>query len=146
MFSLARTGWAPARLGQLNKEGSPTAALLISCFGIVVAMALTTWAPGNAFVYILGGALFGLLLSWLVPLAAHVVFRRKMSSADLESLPVRSPLGYWGSLLGFGLVMFALFHTWKSSRVALLSGLAYLVLLTAAYFVMARYREKRQPT
>jgi amino acid transporter, AAT family len=145
MFSLARTGWAPARLGKLNHEGSPTVALLVSSFGIVVAMALTQWAPKNAFVYILGGALFGLLLSWLVPLAAHVVFRRKMSPADLESLPVRSPLGYWGSIIGFGLVLFALFHTWKSSQIAFISGLAYLVLLTAAYFAMARYQKKKQP-
>ena len=34
IFSLARTGWAPASLGRLNHEGSPQNAVLHSSFGI----------------------------------------------------------------------------------------------------------------
>ena len=80
LFSLARTGWAPAALGRLNASGSPQLALLASSYGIVVALVLEKWAPKNAFVSILGAALVGMLLSWLVSLAAHVRFRQQTFS------------------------------------------------------------------
>ena len=133
LFSLARRGWAPAPLGRLNAAGSPNLALLASSYGIVIAVVLENWAPGNAFVYILTGALFGLMLSWLVSLAAHISFRRQMSSAQLAALPMRSPLGAWGSMLGLTLVTAAILKTWWDSRVSLLSGVSSLLILTVAY-------------
>src|SRR5437773_6600989 len=60
LFSLARTGWAPTGLGRLSAKGTPTLALLVSSYGIVVALALERWAASNAFVYFLRGDLFGI--------------------------------------------------------------------------------------
>src|SRR6201987_2860667 len=77
LFSMARTGWAPARLGELNARGSPKLAVLASSYGIVVALVLEKWAPANAFEFILRAAFFGMMLSWIVSLAAHVSFRRR---------------------------------------------------------------------
>jgi AAT family amino acid transporter len=136
LFSLARRGWAPAALGRLNAAGSPKMALVASSYGIVVAVVLQKWAPGNAFVYILTGALFGLMLSWLVSLAAHISFRRRMSFAQVAALPMRSALGALGSLLGLTLVTGAILKTWWDSRVSLLSGVSTLLLLTVAYVAL----------
>ena len=136
LFSLARGGWAPASLGRLNKAGSPQLALVASSYGIVVAVVLEMWVPGNAFVYILSGALFGLMLSWLVSLAAHISCRRRMSSSQVNSLPMRSPLGGWGSVLGLTLVTAAILKTWWDSRVSLISGVSTLLLLTVAYMFL----------
>jgi AAT family amino acid transporter len=136
LFSLARGGWAPAALGRLNAAGSPKLALVASSYGIVVAVVLEKWAPKNAFVYILSGALFGLMLSWWVSLAAHVSFRRRMNAGQLTTLPMRSPLGIWGSVVGFTLVTAAILKTWWDSRVSLLSGLATLLMLTVAYLFL----------
>jgi AAT family amino acid transporter len=136
LFSLARGGWAPASLGRLNKAGSPQLALVASSYGIVVAVVLEMWVPGNAFVYILSGALFGLMLSWLVSLAAHISCRRRMSSNQVNSLPMRSPLGAWGSVLGLTLVTAAILKTWWDSRVSLISGVSTLLLLTVAYMFL----------
>jgi L-asparagine transporter-like permease len=133
LFSLARRGWAPAALGRLNAAGSPKSALVASSYGIVVAVVLEKWAPKNAFVYILTGALFGLMLSWLVSLAAHISFRKQMSPAQIKALPLHSPLGASGSMLGLTLVTAAILKTWWDSRVSLLSGLSTLLLLTLAY-------------
>jgi L-asparagine transporter-like permease len=133
LFSLARGGWAPAALGRLNAAGSPKLALLASSYGIAVAVILEKWAPKNAFVYILSAALFGLMLSWVASLAAHVSFRRRLSPAQLTALPMRSPLGAWGSGVGLTLVTAAILRTWWDSRVSLLSGLSTLLILTAAY-------------
>ncbi|MGB8919740.1 MAG: amino acid permease, partial [Candidatus Sulfotelmatobacter sp.] len=64
LFSMGRTGWAPARLGKLNASGSPRLALLISSYGIVTALIIENWAPKQAFLYIMGAAFSGLIFSW----------------------------------------------------------------------------------
>ena len=133
LFSLARTGWGPARLGRLNHEGSPQYAVLISSFGILFALALVLWAPQNAFRYIVGAAFTGMILSWLISLAAHVSFRHRRSREDLAALALRSPLGQWGSILGLILVTIALVQTWLYPLMNLWSGLACLGLLVLSY-------------
>jgi len=145
IFSLARTGWAPPNLGHLNHEGSPQNAVLHSSFGILFALALVLWAPQNAFRYIVGAAFTGMILSWLVSLAAHVSFRRRTSREILRTLPLRSPLGIWGSLIGFVLVSVALLQTWLTPRVNLWSGLSCLALLTAAFLILKRRRSQIAP-
>jgi len=145
LFSLARTGWAPAFLGRLNAAGSPRLALLASSYGIVVALVLEKWAPKDAFVSILGAALTGMLLSWLVSLAAHVKFRQKLSPSQLAALPMRSPLGASGSVLGLGLIIAAFLETGWHSHLTLISGAVYMVVLTAAYFLLRnRWRKEVQ--
>jgi amino acid transporter, AAT family len=142
LFSLSRTGWAPKAFGRLNASGSPRAALLLSSFGIIVALVLEKWAPQDAFVSILGAALMGLLLSWLVSLAAHVRFRRQLSAEQLAALPMRSPFGAWGSILGFTLVMVALLESGLKSHLTLISGAVYVVVLTLLYWWMKKARSE----
>jgi L-asparagine transporter-like permease len=140
IFSLARTGWAPTRLGRLNQEGSPQYAVLLSCFGILFALALALWAPMNAFRYIVGAAFTGMILSWLVSLAAHISFRTRRSPAELAALALRSPLGRWGSILGLILVTIALIQTWLYPLVNLYSGLICIAALVLAYGFANRHR------
>jgi L-asparagine transporter-like permease len=142
LFSLARSGWAPRALGHLNRAGSPNWALLISSYGIVAALALEKWAPAKAFEYILRAAFFGMMLSWFVSLAAHVSFRMRIRNDQLQALPVRSPLGGWGSAVGFVVVVIAVLRTWWDSRVNLLSGLFYLIAVTLAYFLLRSARRR----
>jgi len=141
IFSLARTGWAPARLGRLNPEGSPPYAVLLSGFGILFALALVLWAPENAFRYLIGAAFTGMILSWLVSLAAHISFRHRRDPEDLAALPLRSPLGQWGSILGFALVTIALVQTWLYPLINLWSGLACFGVLTLSYALAKKHRK-----
>lgn len=141
LFSLARIGWAPARLGQLNSAGSPIWALLVSSYGIVAALILEKWAPAIAFEYLLRGAFTGMILSWIVSLAAHVSFRRKLTAEQVAALPMRSPLGGFGSAIGFTVVFAAILKTWWDSRVNFISGAALVIALTLAYFA---FRPKKE--
>jgi L-asparagine transporter-like permease len=134
LFSLARNGWAPAALGRLNRAGSPTRAVAVSSFAIVVALALERWAPQQAFVSILNAALFGLLLSWLVTLASHVQFRRRAS------------LNAAASIAGFVLIVLAILKTWWDSRVVFLSGVVYLLILNGAYWLLRTSHRERTMT
>ena len=134
-----RRGSRPAQ-----RVGIARLALLASSYGIVVALVLEKWAPKNAFVSILGAALVGMLLSWLVSLAAHVRFRQKVSASQLAALPMRSPLGAWGSALGFVLIIVALLETGWHSHLTLISGAVYMVVLTAAYFLLKKKTMERR--
>src|SRR6185437_11548407 len=86
LFSLARGGYAPARFGRLTHSVAPLLALLASCCGIILALISDRWAPQSAYVSLLGAALFGVMLVWLVTLSAHIGFRRKLSPAQLSAL------------------------------------------------------------
>jgi amino acid transporter, AAT family len=142
IFSLARTGWAPSRLGRLNHEGSPQYAVALSAFGILFALALVLWAPENAFRYMVGAAFTGMILSWLVSLAAHINFRRRHTPEELAALPLRSPLGKWGSIIGVVMVTIALIQTWLyPTRMNLWSGLACFGVLIVAYRFAKHRRE-----
>jgi AAT family amino acid transporter len=146
LFSLARNGWASEALGRLNRAGSPTLAVIASSFAIVVALVLERWAPQQAFVSILNAALFGLLLSWLVTLAAHGRFRRTVSAGDLANLPRRSALGATGSAIGFVLIILAILKTWWDSTLVLASGVVYLLVLNAAYLLLRKRRAQHTMT
>jgi amino acid transporter, AAT family len=138
MFSLARTGWAPQALGRLSKKGTPTLALLASSYGIVVALVLVRWAPAKAFEYILRGAFFGMMLSWIISLAAHINFRRQITVAQIAEIPARSPLGKWGSIIGLAVVLASIAKTWWDSQINLIAGLTFLIILTLLYFLLRR--------
>ncbi len=138
LFSMGRTGWAPARLGQLNASGSPRMALLVSSYGVVTALIIENWAPKQAFLYIMGAAFTGLIFSWIVSLAAHISFRRSLTPAQVSALPMRSPLGIWGSMLGFVLVSIAVVHTIFSARVNAVGAAAFFGSLTLAYLWLKR--------
>src|SRR6202167_1012361 len=126
LFSLARTGWAPRAFGRLNSKGTPTLAVLVSSYGIVVALVLERWAPAKAFEYILRGAFFGMILSWIISLAAHINFRRRLTPAEASVVPARSPLGKWGSVIGLAVVLASVLKTWWDSRINLIAGLIFL--------------------
>jgi L-asparagine transporter-like permease len=134
LFSLARTGWAPRALGRLGRKGTPNLALLVSCYGIIVALVLERSAPTKAFEYILRGAFFGMMLSWIISLAAHINFRRRITSAQAAEIPARSPLGKWGSIIGLAVVLISVAKTWWDSRVNLAAGIVFLLGLTVLYY------------
>jgi len=141
LFSMGRTGWAPASLGKLNASGSPRLALLVSSYGIVTALIIENWAPKQAFLYIMGAAFSGLILSWVVSLAAHVSFRWRLAPHQLAALPMRSPLGMWGSVLGCILAAIAVLHTLFATRINAVGGLVFFAALTIAYLLLKRRRQ-----
>ncbi len=140
LFSLARFGYAPKKVGELNDHGVPMTALLISMGGIIAAMALQLWAPADAYLYIINAALIGGMLAWLVSLAAHVRFRQSLSAEQTAALPLRAPLGGFGSIIGFvGIVGALAAAAWgPQARVTLLSAAGYLFILTVAFSLMRK--------
>jgi hypothetical protein len=53
---------------------------------------------------------------------------------------MRSPLGVWGSILGFVLASAAVLHTLFATRINEIGGLVFFAALTIAYFILKRRR------
>ena len=140
LFSLARSGYAPRRMGELNHHGVPMAALMASMVGIGVAIVVQLRAPERAYLYMINTALIGGMLAWLVSLLAHVRFRRTVSADQLRALGLRSPLGATGSVLGFIAIIVAIASTWfvQQSSIAAKSAIVYLLILSVAYLVVRK--------
>ena len=134
LFSISRAGYAPKRMGVLNRHGVPMGALVVSMLGIVAAILLQL-RTSNAYLYIINASLVGGMLAWLISLLAHVRFRRMVSAEQLKEIGLRSPLGAVGSILGFIAIVAAIACTWwvSQSSVAAKSAGIYLVVLSAAY-------------
>ena len=139
MFSLARSGYAPRRLGELNRQGVPLRALMVSMLGIVAAI-LVQLGTTNAYLYMINASLVGGMVAWLVSLLAHVRFRQRLSTEQLAQLELRSPLGAAGSITGFIAVIAAVACTWwvQQSSIAAKSALFYVLALSVAYWAVRR--------
>ncbi|MGH9815783.1 MAG: amino acid permease, partial [Candidatus Acidiferrales bacterium] len=77
LFSLSRSGYAPAALGKIDARGVPLMSLAVSSVGMIAAMGLQLWfRETEAYVSLLGAALFGGLYAWLLVFVTHLRFRR----------------------------------------------------------------------
>jgi len=133
IFSLARGGYAPARLGRLSARGTPVAALLVSSLGMVAALLMqASFHETEAYVSMLGAAFFGGLFAWMMIFVSHLAFRR--SAAAQHALRF-APRGPWSSLLGLAGVLAVLVSTWwvPGMRITLAAGLPWLAFLSACY-------------
>jgi L-asparagine transporter-like permease len=79
---------------------------------------------------------FGMILAWVVSLAAHVSFRRRLSSEALQALPLRSPFGIAGSVVGLSVVCAVVLKGWWDSRVNSVSAIFYLIFFTLAWWMI----------
>jgi amino acid transporter, AAT family len=144
LFSLARGGFAPARLGKLSKLGMPVAAVLASSLGLVVALVLSARYKQTAFVFLIGVAFFGGPFIWLMTLLTHIAFRRRLAREGRAFVKI-APLGIWTSVAGIVALAGVLVSTWwiPDFHVALLAGPPWLLFLTVCYFIWRALRPRR---
>jgi len=123
LFSLARAGFAPAKLGTVTRHGAPVRALLVSSVGLgLAALAKALWSDA-AYDRFFSFALFGGLFVWLMIFVTHIAFRR----------PAR-PLGsYLGAILIAGILV----STWwvPGLDFTLIAGGPWLLVLVIGYYV-----------
>ena len=134
LYSLARGGYAPKKLGTLTKRGIPLWALLASSGGMVAAVLVQKFVPGKAFLYMIGSAFFGALFVWMMIFVTHIFFRRKhRNNPDLKTFMPGFP---WPTILGFSGMVFVSVSTLfiDGLRITLPAGLIFLALLSLAYW------------
>lgn len=124
LWSLARAGFVPPRLGAVSRQGAPVNALLVACLGLGAAVVVRAFWPNSAYVWFFGVALFGALFVWLMIFVTHIAFR--------------APAVPLGSYAGAALVAAILVSTWwvPGLRSTLIAGGPWLLLLAIGYRLM----------
>jgi amino acid transporter, AAT family len=139
LFSLSRGTYAPAIFGKLSKRGMPVAAVLASSVGMAAALLLAHFFQNTAFIFMIGVAFFGGPFVWMMTLATHVAFRRKMAREG-RAITKFAPWGIWTSVIGVVALFAVLISTWwvPTFHVALLAGPPWLVFVTICYWLWKR--------
>lgn len=138
IYSLAKAGDAPRVFARTNTRGVPVASVFISCLGSIAALLVTVYIPASAYLYILGIGLCGGMLVWMVGLAAHIRLRLLIANGKVLDSAFRAPGGAVVSAIALLGIFAAMVGTYflPDLRVAILSGIPYLAVLTIAYFLM----------
>ena len=141
MFSLARAGQAPARLGILDRRGVPVAALLLSSAGIALAAVLSVTTPKSAFIIMVSVSAFGTLFTWMMIFVTHYRFRRTRERTRAGPLPFSMPGFPAWTLLGAALMAAVLVTSvfTEAFRLTLVFGIPFLACLALVYRI--RYRK-----
>ena len=140
MFALARQGQAPAALGRTTARGVPIAAVLIMIGALAVGVVLNAVVPESAFAVVASLATFATVWVWLMILLAHLGMRRRMrrEGAQADRFPVPLwPVGPWLAV-AFIVGVIVLLAVFPATRIALVVGVVWLILLGAAWAIRRR--------
>jgi L-asparagine transporter-like permease len=108
LFSLARSGFAPAAFGRLSPQGSPRNAILSSTVGLALAAVLSVEYASSAYQWLFGIAIFGGILVWIIVLVTLLAFRRTRARQGLPPGKVRMPFFPWLPLVGIAALLLVL--------------------------------------
>ena len=137
MFSLARAGQAPRRLGAVNERGVPLHSLLLSSLGIAVATVVSVVAPQSSFILMVSISAFGAMFTWMMIFVTHYCFRRAHQRAGAEPLRFRM-IGFPVTTVLGALLMAALLATTaftEAFRMTLVFGVPFLACLCGVYWL-----------
>lgn len=143
-YSLASDGYAPRWFARVSKNGSPRRALGLSAVGLVLAVIVSAVSPEQAFPLMVGLALFGALITWLLIFASQLAFRRQRKARGFPSSPVRLPGAPVTTVLAMSFLVAVLATTpfTEEFGTAWQAGIPFLGLLCVAYYVV-RWRRVR---
>ncbi len=145
IHSLALDGMAPRWAARTSQSGAPRGAVLIATLGMVIASILSLVSPDSAFMHLYGAATAGVLVTWIIVMITHMVFRQKRARAGrpiathhLWGAPAVPIIVIVASLAIFIAMAWILPAVW-------IAGIPYLVLLVASYLVLARIHTLATP-
>lgn len=142
LHSLADKGQAPAAMGRLSGHGVPVHGVLVTMVCLLFGVLMNYLVPGRIFGMMMSILAFNTVWTWGMVLVAHWRFRRRQAQPlgfRLRAWPLSSVLCL--AFLAFVWVMLG----WSpDTRVAIYVGVAWLALLTVAYYGFGIERRMRQ--
>ncbi|MFC4602617.1 amino acid permease [Rhodococcus kronopolitis] len=147
MYGMAQRGQAPAVMKRVSRSGVPWMTVVVMTAALLLAVVLNYLIPDRVFLVIASIATFATIFVWLMILLSQYASRRQMSADEVAEL--RFPVPFWpyGQLVAFGFLVFVIvvLAVVADTRVALVVGLVWLVLLTIAYRVFVARRPAVEP-
>jgi amino acid transporter, AAT family len=136
LFNLADHGEASEKFSKLTKNGVPGMAVLASAAALLVGVVLNYIVPAKVFTWVTSIATFGAIWTWGVILLSQIRYRKSLSDTEKVNLKYKIPLFPLTSYvsLAFLALVIGLMAYNPETRIALVIGPLWLLLLTAVYY------------
>jgi amino acid transporter, AAT family len=136
LFNLAEQKQAPAKLHSVGKTGVPSTAILVSAAALLIGVVLNYLVPEKVFVWVTSISTFGAIWTWSVILVSQLKFRKGLSDEEKAELKFKMPLYPFGSYIALAILIFVvgIMAYFPDTRIALIVGPLWLILLTAIYY------------
>ena len=143
LYAMSVAGHAPKSFGRVSRNGVPWMTVVIMAIVLLVGVVLNALLPEALFTIIASIATFATVWVWIMILASYLAMRRQESKAGRDSSLPREyavpggTIAAWAALvfMAFVVVLLALS---AETRVALYTGIAWLLLLGVLYKVLVR--------
>jgi AAT family amino acid transporter len=135
LYNLAGQGQAPRAFAVTSRSGIPYRAVLVSVVALLFGVLLNYLVPAKVFVWVTSVATFGAIWTWGIVLVTQMKFRRGLGEAERGRLVFRMPFFPYASwlALAFLVLVVGLMAYFPDTRVALVVGPLWLVLLAVLY-------------
>src|ERR1700744_2941327 len=146
LYNLAQQGQAPRAFALTSRGGIPRRAVQVSIVALLFGLLLKYLVPAKVFVWVTSIATFSAIWTWVIVLATQMKFRRGLSSTDRDRLVFRMPFYPYASwlALAFLVLVIGLMAYFPDTRIALIIGPLWLVLLTALFYVLGLHANRKQ--
>lgn len=136
LFNLAEQKQAPAKLHSVGKTGVPSTAILVSAAALLIGVVLNYLVPEKVFVWVTSISTFGAIWTWSVILVSQLKFRKGLSDEEKAEIKFKMPLYPFGSYIALAILLFVvgIMAYFPDTRIALIVGPVWLILLTAIYY------------
>lgn len=141
-FTLATNGQLPKRFLKLNRHGVPFYAVGAISLGILIGVILNAILPlvypqaGNVFVLVYSSSVLPGMVPWFVILISQIAFR-KQHAEKMATHPFKMPWSPYSNYITLAMLCLTLVFMFinPETRISLIVGLIFLVLMIVIYFV-----------
>jgi amino acid transporter, AAT family len=141
LFNLAEQKEAPPSFAKLTKRGVPGVALIVTALAMLVGVYLN-YVSEKVFQWVTSVATFGAIWTWAIILLSQLRFRKRLSPEKQKQLKYKMPLYPYSSYIAliFLVGVAALMGYFEDTRIALIIGPAWLILLVVVYYAKGMHK------
>ena len=142
LFGLAEQGQAPRAFTRVSDNGVPWLTVVVMCIALGIGAVLNAVIPEDVFIIIASIATFATVWVWLMILLSHIAMRREIERKGRPESEFKVPfwpVGSWAATAAI-LGVVVLLGWFPDTRVALIVGAVWLVLLGVGYALFLRGR------
>jgi len=145
LFNLAQQGEAPQQYSKLTKGGVPGIAILVTAAALLIGVCLNYIVPAKVFAWVTSIATFGAIWTWAIILLSQLRFRKSLSPEQQKELKYKMPLFPYSSYisLAFLIGVVGLMAYFPDTRIALIVGPIWFVILIAFYYGKGLHKRKK---
>lgn len=145
LFNLAQQGESPKSLGRITKNGVPGTAIIVSAVVLLFGVYLNYMEAEKVFTYVTSVATFGALWTWGTILVTQICSRKKMSLEEKQGLTFKMPFFPITSYFALAFLVFVMVVLGFSpdTRIALIVGPIWIILLVVLYYATGLHKRKR---